>query len=365
MRRGDWFAEVKAHGVVAVGRALGLRLIRGRSLSPCPGCGAEQRGYSTPDQRGPIGTTPDNGGWACHRCDLRGDAVNLAALIVVQTVKPDGRQWADIHRTCAQVGLCSPMDAERDPSIARLARKNLNISPSENKPEGHFRPSPKRPPSAEVEEQWVRCGGVTEDSEAAAWLRSRSLDPSLVESRNLARALPVRGHCPKWARLKGRPWSQTGHRLVLPLYGAGGMLESLRARRVITSNDKLPKGAAPTGAQVQGLVLADGLARLLLQSGTKPEWWPSGQRLRVIVAEGDPDFLTWATFYGDAAETAPAVIGIVAGSWTSDLAARIPSGVQVVIRTHNDAAGDKYARQIIKSLSNRCDLLRGGKGGLK
>jgi DNA primase len=44
------------------------------------------------------------------------------------------------------------------------------------------------------------------------------------------------------------------------------------------------------------------------------------------------------------------VLGIVSGSWTDELAQRVPAGTRVLIRTDADAAGDKYARRIAETL---------------
>ena len=106
---------------------------------------------------------------------------------------------------------------------------------------------------------------------------------------------------------------------------------------------------------MRGLVMADALAREILR-GAPPDWWSDPRR--VLVVEGVPDFLTWATRYGDAAEDAPAVLGVIAGSWSSEIAATVPNGCRVIVRTHHDDAGDKYAEKIRASLANRCAILR-------
>ena len=75
-----------------------------------------------------------------------------------------------------------------------------------------------------------------------------------------------------------------------------------------------------------------------------------------MICEGVPDFLTWATRWGDAAESAPAVLGIISGSWTEAIAGLIPAGTVVYLRTHADPAGAKYAAQIASTLEQRCDV---------
>lgn len=97
-------------------------------------------------------------------------------------------------------------------------------------------------------------------------------------------------------------------------------------------------------------MFADGPGRRLLVS-------EGGPQLCVIV-EGVPDWLTWATHGMEA----KAVFGVAAGSWCVELALRVPDGSEVVIRTHRDEAGDKYAAGIIDSFHGRdgVRLLRGG-----
>jgi len=71
----------------------------------------------------------------------------------------------------------------------------------------------------------------------------------------------------------------------------------------------------------------------------------------VLITEGVPDFLTWAT-HTDAYVT----FGIIAGSWIRGFAECIPPDVRVLIRTHDDDAGHKYAQRIGETLRDRCQV---------
>jgi hypothetical protein len=156
---------------------------------------------------------------------------------------------------------------------------------------------------------------------------------------------------PRWAYGAGARWSDGPHRLLIPLFDAKGQLASLHARAAAAPSG-IAKGLSPLGFEVGGLVFADPLARLMLagQAAEALTW--------LLVAEGGPDFLTAATSYSDADESAPAVVGVIAGSWTSALAERVPSGSRVMVAVHDDAAGEKYARIIASSLSPRCRVRR-------
>jgi len=146
---------------------------------------------------------------------------------------------------------------------------------------------------------------------------------------------------PNWARYRGAPWNETGHRLIVAMHGCSGAIETLHARCVAPKDEKgRDKAASPAGVEIRGSVMADPLAQQLLAGRTWPQWAMAHD---IVITEGVPDFLTWASIGRDTAD-APAVIGVVSGSWTDAIAARIPPGSRVVVRTHHDDAGNKYGR---------------------
>lgn len=342
----DRAEQVRGYPVAEVAVAFGLEL-RGRgrvvSLSPCPACGDDVRGHTHPDRRGPVGLTPDGHGWRCHRCREGGDAVSLAAWCVTSSAAPRGERFLDVLAACAERGLCDPLQGRTAPAVQR-------------RPVPPPRPPapPSRPPAAELAALWTATVPVTADDAVAAWLASRGLDPQVVADRDLAYALPPGVGLPPWARIHGQSWTEAGYRCVLPLYGADGAVESVRGRGIVA--ELHPKTANPAGLQIAGTVLADPLARAMLAGDAT-----ALDLVRVnglVVCEGDPDFLTWTTVRGEADESAPAVVGLVEGGWTDDVAAKVPDNVRVVVRTHPDAAGDRYALQVNNTLGRRCKVLR-------
>jgi hypothetical protein len=201
---------------------------------------------------------------------------------------------------------------------------------------------------------------VTHDAEVSSYLEGRSLDPADIEARDLARALPECASLPRWARFQGQPWSQSGHRLVVALWSATGVLESLHARNLLPNVPPCHKAASPAGAELRGLVMADALGRRMLEASALGDSSPAELVVSsgLWVMEGLPDFLTRATDFSEAAENAPAVLGILSGSWTEQIAARVPDGTTVGMDTHADSAGDGYAQVIASSLGGRCRLKR-------
>lgn len=360
---GDWFADVRAQGVARVAQAFGLELggpERARWLKPCPACGAGTRHPKRGDKRGAVGVSKEGLGWACFECEAKGDAVTLAALGVTSAIPAKGdKRWADVRRACAERGWCDadPRDGRPAPAV-RLVKPPPMPAPA----------PPKRPPAAEVSALWAACVPVLDDPEVAAWLRdARGLDAGGVELWDLARALPRGLPLPRWARFLGSPWNGAaqGFRVLLPMFDAAGRLASLHARALTPQADNgSDKTAAPAGAELRGLVLANPLGRLLLAGAPLGDGSSTAElvaRVGLVVAEGDPDFLTLATWWGDANEDAPAVLGVVAGSWredSADLAAKVPDGCRVRLYTDLDKTGDGYAAAIYRSLRDRANAGR-------
>jgi hypothetical protein len=287
----------------------------------------------------------------CFGCDFRGDALHLVAAVRGLDVR---RHFADVVRATAEVAHRWDVVHELDSSarFSETARHN----PRRPNPRREEPRPPTYPPEREVVALWRACRPCADDRDVSATLEHRALPVDIVDVLGLARALPMDAETPAWARFRGHragsvPWTQTGHRLVLPVYDRDGRMPSLRAWCVADGDD--PKRLPPAGFCATGLVLACPGGAALLAGRRVP-----AEPARVVIVEGEPDFLTWATRFSDAADDPPAVFGVVAGSWSNDVAARIPEGSRVVVRTHHDLAGDGYAQKICVSLARRCTVLR-------
>jgi hypothetical protein len=213
------------------------------------------------------------------------------------------------------------------------------------------RPEPPRdyPPVAEVEALWDASVAVSDVPEVAAYLAGRAIDPDRIESGDLARALPDR-NLPRWASYRGgadfsRPWPDLGYRIVVPAYSSDGAMRSVRAWRIVEGDG--PKRLPPGGHKASGLVLADAWGIAMLTGARQPE--------RVIIAEGEPDGLVNMIRNTD---PRTAVLSVLSGSWTPEFAERVPVGCHVFVRTHLDAAGDRYAAEIEASLRRRAFVYR-------
>lgn len=333
MTRPDYAAEIRRTLTEPLVACEALGLLKGAVRQPsgvtilCPAHG--ERTPSCSVTRGRDGTIR----FKCHGCQATGDLLTLVATVHDLDVRTDFK--AVLLEAAGLAGLSQIVDElnERQPYQPRA------LPPM---PE----PEPERdyPPAAEVEALWALAGSVADDPVAGGHLVGRKLDARAAASLELLRVIPVGARLPGWARYRGKPWNESGHRMIARVFDAAGACRSLRAWRV--EGDAPAKRLPPGGHRADGLVLANKRARELL-TGER-----AAPRL-VVVSEGEPDFICASLAWPNVA-----VFGITSGSWTESFAARIPIGSEVVIRTHNDQAGDKYADAILKTVKARAVVRR-------
>lgn len=276
----------------------------------------------------------DGIGWTCFAGCGKGDGLALVARR--HGLETRGADFARVVEIAEGLAGITPGWAPRPVVVRAPKPERVLLDPDE------------------VADLWASCIPANEDEEVAAWIRSRRLDVAHLVDRDLARALPKNVQVPRWAWTYGKPWTATGHRLVVPTYGATGQIFSCQARAIVDHTAKAVWPRRPTPETLVALgVFADPLGRLLLESGEAPDWWQGP--LAIHVVEGIPDFLTFATLYGDE-EGAPAVLGFAAGAWTEAIAGRIPTRSVVTLYQHGDRSGDKYTENIADTLAERVEL---------
>lgn len=282
----------------------------------------------------------------CFGCDWSADVLGLIAQVNGLSLRT---QFAEVMAAAGELAGDAP-----------VAHRNVSASPRPL-------PQPERtyPPANEVTALWGSARRVDRCADAWEALRARGIDPDLVADLDLARALPTDAAVPRWARCKLGSWPDAGYRLLVPLYDARGELRSLRAwavedvrdgefaadasfeevRAIQASREKLDKRLPPSGHRLSGLVMANQPALEMLRGKKKAA--------RVVIGEGEPDYLSLA-----ATDSGVAILGIMSGSWTSEMAAAVTGGAEVCVITHADEAGDRYANDIIKTLEHRCSTWR-------
>lgn len=275
-------------------------------------------------------------GVKCFGCDFAGDALSLIALVHGLDLSSD---FKEVLLAAADLAGLSQIVSEINGSKP-YEKRELPPLPE---------PMPERvyPPQEEVLDLWAGCCATNSDGSTVGNLAARAIDVATVSRLDLARVI-MPDHptpLPGWASYRGRSWMATGHRLVVPVFDATGERKSLRAWKMIESDD--PKRLPPSGYRATGLIMANDRARELLMKKKGP--------CRVLCVEGEPDWIVASTQW----PWLP-VFGIVNGSWGQDFAARIPMGSELVVLTHNDTAGDKYAEIIKSTVKNRAVVLRSG-----
>jgi hypothetical protein len=272
----------------------------------------------------------------CFSCQYGGDALSLIAS--VHHLELRGPRFKEVLILGAELaGLHDLLDS---------LRRDTDYKPS-------ARPPPPRraepedevdyPNAGEVAALWTACAPVTGDLSVAELLTSRALSPDVVRMLDLARALPASVRLPRWASYQGQTWTQTGHRLILPVYDYEGAQRSVRAWRVVPNDT--PKRLPPGGHKAAELVLANKPALEWLRHSDALPYGPPPMRL--VVVEGEPDFLVRATL-----NAGQPVVGLLSGAWHVGYAVKIPTGSEVFVYTHRDRAGDKYADEVSRSIRN-------------
>lgn len=265
----------------------------------------------------------------CFGCQWQGDLFALVAAVMGLDEK---REFRDTMISAAELGgLNEIADELRGGKPASTSRPMP--------PEPEVGDEREYPPLAEVQQLWANALPVSEVECARVALERRGLQPG----PELARA--ITGALPRWARYQGSSWLQSGHRIALPVFDALGALRSVRAWQV-DPGAAGPKRLPPAGHRSGGLVLANDAALRWLRG-------PSGT-LKLVVVEGESDFLSACQLCAG-----HAIVGIYSGAWTQEFADRVPLGSLATIHTDHDAAGDKYAAQITKTLVGRAHVKRG------
>ena len=306
----------------ATAETLGLDLI-GDRFAICPVCGAERSAQLY------------EGRFKCFHaeCLASGTAIDLIALDL-DLVEPDGE------------GRFPKLDtAQMDAVRAVIKDRHIPITTSiPGRPAAATR-NPRSRWRKEVVDVWGAAEHAPMPPPTTTFLDMRKLDSEALKDLDLARALPDEADAFPWARA----WRK-GHLLLLPVYGPTGDLEALRGRWVHLKapGKKVGKAMPPAWGPgtMSGCVLANPEAINVLRGETT-------EPITLVVTEGEPDYLTWAIHHPELP-----VFGVFSGAWTQAIADRIPDGSTVVLRTHHDDAGERYAAKVGASLGARVTLLR-------
>ena len=132
-------------------------------------------------------------------------------------------------------------------------------------------------------------------------------------------------------------------RLLLPVYDGAGDIIALKSRPI-----NLDKSGSRTLGAVKGGIMANRAAHDILSGiDTEPQ--------AVVIVEGETDLWAWQSMLGS---ERLAVFATGQGLWSPEVAARIPAGSRVYLRTDLDDEGERYAERIARTLAHRCECFR-------
>lgn len=351
----SWIDQVNQRPTLEIAEQLGYEPRRHASASSCkcPACGAERRHTKSKDKRGAVGMPHNAVGWRCFQCEAAGDAIDFASYHIgsrryrelTDERKAEVKSWFGFGDGGYRAAAPRPTQ-RKEPTPVALTNAHVQY-----------------PPLADVEALWAQCLPVHADSAARGYLEFRGItNLKALTEQDCVRVLPIGADVPGWAAFGERPWTRSAHRLIVPLFDAFGEMRSFVARSV--ERDPHRKSLGVTGYGRAGLVMAGEWARAVLQTGPARHWHRL-VNLRLTVYEGEIDFVRAVANHEDAEideDFSPAafraVMGIFAGSFQRDVAARIPSATHVVLSTDADDDGDKYAAEIEERIGERCTYER-------
>lgn len=292
----------------AIAERLGMSRDRRGRWGPCQACGASRLS----DGRSPVRI--NDRGWWCNSCNTRGnDGIDLVSHRLLG--RPGDEAGKDFPRVMAWIEgeeIASPLEDK--------SKLDVPLDP---------------PPVSEVVALFRRAKRAHEDPEVAEYLRSRGIRPSLSP----AWAMPRDFEASWWPGSWSRTW-----RLLVPAWGPQGQVRTIHARAVVPTQDG--KTRWPCGCSTGAPVFADQLGRRALRG----EW--SGIRA-IVVTEGLTDFISTSAGLQNEGRTDHGVWSVESGSESTLRLIRTIEGPTFWVGTHDDVAGDEYAKKVIDALAPR------------
>lgn len=312
----DWFEESKASASTAdVAAALGM-IVRRNRFGPCPVCNEDVKGRGIVRVKGPV--------WLCSRCPAKGNTPQLVAILLHGTPKP--ASWSQVRAWFASRGWCSGDGTD---------------APRWTPPPPRPAPEPEPYPDEGELARFLSLGGAVEhDREVAAFWHARGFGART----GAAWALPA-VHRPGWPEWWGCGYRRTW-RLACPMVDATGTIRSVHARAVVDDEGR-GKTRSPKERRLDSLLFADPWIAVPMLRGERVA-------CDVLVAEGITDYCALTSI----ALPGVAILGGISGSFRALAEVRLPPGCVVFVGTDNDAAGDKYAAEVVAAVGERAECRR-------
>lgn len=217
-------------------------------------------------------------------------------------------------------------------------------------------PPPREPAYPDDAETFIaRCTDGAKSTAIREWVQARGIDVEDFVASRLGIMFRERTSPPPWAA------GPRGYELIVPIFDAAGICRGARIRWCATEDDPIAgmiETPPPNGAKTRAMTGFDSAGLVMLNVAA---WSLLAQRLlpvRIWIVEGEPDLLTLSVALMKAGRRSDAVIGLFSGAWTWALAKAIPEGSEVILATHEDLQGRKYAEEVQESLHGRATIKR-------
>lgn len=316
-----WTDDLLHMGVIGVAEALGVDTQdkAGKLRFVCTACNQETRHARRGDRRLSCQVTSTGNGWNCYGCGESGGTFDVLSFHLFGSKYATlsmADNWTFKLEAIRLVGGIAP---EKKAEPRRVPEP----------------PQPSYPDASEVSALWAASAQANVNQLTQEWLRKERCDLEQTLTADFVRALPELVAIPRWAT----HWRARGHKLLFKMYDCYGVLRSLEGRRAWQSKE----GAKACGVDLPNsrmrLVFACPAAREALESGT--------YQGNVVWHEGPKK-----TLHGMLDDQGSIHIGIVSGSVTPELLQRFGAQCSHEIRTDADAAGARYATEIVRAMSS-------------
>ena len=330
----QWIQAVKdRYSLESIAFQIGMKT-SGKYFGPCPCCNAERRGNPdkpNSDKRPPISFFKVGGSetrWQCFACGTKGDIIDMVSYHlhgVKGSVVGDFKEIKEFFKT----------NEFADVRVITKEKSNIPQKDINNLWSNVVQFPVSETMRNDVREFFLKRG-----------IDYASLDEAFVFSNSfkynsLTKVLTSQGrYMPFWPFR----WANE-YPVAIPLYDANAKLCSFQGRRIKMEEGKM-KSMCPVGFSMDGLFFADtNMRRFLLGEHNSSRFW---------ILEGEMDFLALVSdknLCGEPKLRAEPVMAIKNGSFSAFDHIRFPTGADIIIATHNDEAGNKYAEKIAEKIA--------------
>tara|TARA_Y100001937_G_scaffold128744_1_gene207498 strand:+ start:991 stop:3876 length:2886 start_codon:yes stop_codon:yes gene_type:complete len=314
-----WIQEVKSrYSLESIAYQLGMKTTGRNAFGPCPSCNAQKRGDH--DKRAPLAFFVPLGSkearWQCFSCGDKGDMIDLVSYKFNGVKGSQVGDWTEIknffktHEFTDIRVIDKPKSKIPKKDLKRLWSEGVVGNPIDG--------------TARIDvQQFFKDRGLNHYYIDEGYIFDINFPFQELEKVITSSGKPM----PFWPA----GWAYS-YPIAIPLFDANGTFCSFQGRAIRKQEGK-PKTMCPAGFSMDGLFFANTTMRqFLLKEYNSNRFW---------IVEGEMDFLAITSKQAN-----EPVMGIKNGSFSAFDHIAFPAGAEVIIATHNDTAGNEYAKKI-------------------